>query len=295
MINRRFLNRKKILVIESEVQTKNFFLKCLKAEGLCTIDAENGLIGFQQAQQELPDLIISEISLPKLDGYSVLTMLRQNRSTAMIPLIFVTTKEARYEIRKGMELGADDYLTKPCTVKELLNAIAACLEKRTILKQCYATCDISQFRPFAEPLLADIIEPITIKSTFPSNSLLDEVFNFIEENFHHQITLSDVAIEVGYSSTYLTNLVRRQTGQTVQNWIIEYRMTAARNLLLTTDETVETIAVKIGYQNVAHFFRQFRQHHKTTPHAWRREHRNQPYQSHIREKKKELLLLTKDK
>ncbi|NDJ22084.1 helix-turn-helix domain-containing protein [Nostoc sp. B(2019)] len=278
MINRRFLNGKKILVIEPEVQTKNFFLKCLKAEGFCTIDAENGLVGFQQAQQELPDLIISEISLPKLDGYSVLTMLRQNPSTAMIPLIFVTTKEARYEIRKGMELGADDYLTKPCTVEELLNAIAACLEKRTILKKCYAACEIHQFQPFTKPLLADILEPAILKSTFPSNSLLDEVFSFIEENYYQQITLSDVALKVGYSSTYLTNLVRRQTGQTVQNWIIEYRMTAARTLLLKTDETVETISLKIGYQNVAHFFRQFRQHHKTTPHAWRREHRNQPDQ-----------------
>lgn len=275
MFSKQFLSMKKILVIESEVEAKNFFLECLETGGFYSIYAENGLTGIQQAKAELPDLIISEISLPQLDGYRVLSILRQNLSTAMIPLIFVTTKVARAEIRKGMELGADDYLTKPCTAKELLSAIAACLAKRNLLQHCYASCSFSQFQPFTESLLAETIKQINFQFTFPSNSLLTKVFNFIEANYHQQITLSDVAIAVGYSSTYLTDLVRRQTGQTVQTWIIEYRMTAARSLLLNTDETIETIAARIGYQNVAHFFRQFRQHHGITPQTWRTENRNQ--------------------
>lgn len=304
-------NGKKILVIEAEAETRNLFLKNLEVEGYCTIPAENGLFGVQRAQEELPDLIVSEILIPKLDGYSVLTTLRQNFVTAVIPLIFVTAKATRGDIRKAMELGADDYLTKPCTVDELVRAIAACLHKRSILQHWYAACSQPILeRPVAETIrkchtcteipLTDTIKqcdrcaelPLTntTKSINHDDPLLNEVFSFIETNYHRQITLSDVAVAVGYSSTYLTNLVRRQTGQTVQNWIIERRMAAARSLLLETDETVEEIATKVGYNSVAHFFRQFRQHHRTSPQAWKKE---QLARGETRAK--ELLFISKDR
>ncbi len=257
---------KKILVIENRAETRELFLKCLKAEGFYTIGAENGLLGVQRALSELPDLILSEIIIPKLDGYGILKALRQNPTTAIIPLIFVTTKESKTDIRKAIELGADDYLTKPCAGEELLRAIAACLEKRATLEQWYAT----QSQPVPEAPLADITRQTAHESIFPSDPELSEVFCFIETNYYQPITLSDVAVAVDYSPAYLTNLVRRRTGQTVQNWIIKRRMTAARSLLLETDETVEAIATKVGYQSLVHFFRQFRTYHGTTPQAWRR-------------------------
>ncbi len=262
---------KKILVIENRAETRELFLKCLKAEGFYAIGAENGLIGVQWAQEKLPDLILSEIIMPKLDGYGVLKALRQNPATAIIPLIFVTTKESKTDIRKAIELGADDYLTKPCAVEELLRAIAACLEKRATLEQWYAT----QSQPVPEAPLAETTRQTAHESIFPSNPELSEVFCFIETNYYQPITLSDVAVAVGYSPAYLTNLVRRKTGQTVQNWIIERRMTAVRSLLLETDERLEEIAATVGYQCAVHFFRQFRQHHGTTPQVWRKSHLDQ--------------------
>ncbi len=251
---------KKILVIEDAAQTRSLFLTALQLEGFSAIGAENGFIGLQKAQEYLPDLIISEITVPELDGYSILKELRQNPSTAIIPLIFVTVKTTRSDIRKGMELGADDYLTKPCTLEELLGAIAACMEKRATLQHWYA----ATFQPAAERLSA------SYKSIFPSNPQLRKVFHFIETNYQQPITIGDVAQEVGYSPAYLTNLVRRLTGKTVQGWIIERRMAAARSLLLLTSETVEEIAIQVGYHNSVHFFRQFRQHNGTTPQTWRK-------------------------
>ncbi|MCC5609700.1 response regulator [Nostoc sp. CHAB 5834] len=150
----------------------------VKAKGFYTIGAENGLIGVQRAQEDLPDLIISEIAMSKLDGYSVLTKLRQNPDTAIIPLIFVTTKVSKADIRKGMEMGADDYLTKPCTVQELLRAIAACLEKRAFLQQCYT----AQSQPVRKPPLADTTKQFDLESIFPYDPDLMEVFHFIEAN-----------------------------------------------------------------------------------------------------------------
>lgn len=262
---------KKILVIENQTQTRNLYLDCLKAQGFCTMSAENGLIGIQRAKQELPDLITSAIMLPGLDGYSVLTKLRQNPSTAIIPFIFVAAKKRKADIRRGMELGADDYLLKPCKVDELLRAITACLEKRAILEQWYNAQSQFVLQPPSE---RDVASETTEKLIFPHNPHLSEVFHFIKANFDQPITLGDVAQAVDYSPAYLTSLVRRQTGQTVQNWIVQYRMAVARSLLLETSESVEEIAAKVGYQNPTNFFRQFRQHHGTTPHAWRKTHRN---------------------
>ncbi len=261
----------KILVIENEERTRNIFLKCLESEGFDAIGAENGLVGVQKVQEHLPDLIISEINLPELDGYGVLTMLRQNLTTAIIPLIFVTAKSARTDIRKGMEQGADDYLTKPCTLEELLAAIATRLEKQALLWQRLVA---HAYRRVSEPLSTNTASIAPQQSIFQSVPLLKKVFDFIEVNYHRPITLNDVAQTVGYSPAYLTDLVRQHTGQSLYRWIIHRRMVQAYFLLLDTDQTVDEIATSLGYQNVASFCRQFRQNTGKSPNAWRSERRH---------------------
>lgn len=256
---------KKILVIEDEAQSREMFLECLEAENFDAIGAENGLIGIQQAQSQLPDLVICDIRMPQLDGYGVLTTLRQDPATAMIPFIFLTAKATKAELRQGMELGADDYLTKPFTVEELLGAIAARLEKQAALRQWCAI----ESRRVSESPGAETALPAASKSIFPSVSQLSEVFDFIEANYHQPIGLCEVAQAVGYAPAYLTDLVRRRTGKTVNRWIVKRRMAAVHALLLETDHSVDWIAEAVGYQNAGHFFRQFRQYHGTTPQAWR--------------------------
>ena len=128
---------KKILVIEDEAQNRDILLKGLEAEGFYTIGAENGLVGIQLTQEQLPDLVVCDVMMPEIDGYGVLGQLRQEPDTAIIPFIFLTAKVSKAERRQGMKLGADDYIIKPCMVEDLLGAITACLEKRAILRQCY--------------------------------------------------------------------------------------------------------------------------------------------------------------
>ena len=98
------------------------------------------------------------------------------------------------------------------------------------------------------------------------------MFEFIEADYNKGITLCDVAKAVGYSPAYLTNKIKRETGRTVNRWIIERRMVQALFLLGSTNRTVEQIATAIGYQNTCHFFRQFRQYQGTTPQTWRQQH-----------------------
>jgi AraC family transcriptional regulator len=111
-------------------------------------------------------------------------------------------------------------------------------------------------------------------SIFPSIPRLREVFEFIELNYHQSISLKEVAQAVGYSPAYLTDLVRKLTGKTVNNWIVERRIVQASTLLLETNYSVEQIALDVGYQNINHFYCQFRDYYKNTPRAWREAQRS---------------------
>ena len=99
-----------ILVIEDEAQTRKVLLNCLKFEGYKAIEADNGRTGIKLAREHHPDLIVCDIMMPDLDGYGVLSMLRQQLSTLAIPIIFLTAKVSMLDLRLGMNLGAEDYL-----------------------------------------------------------------------------------------------------------------------------------------------------------------------------------------
>jgi YesN/AraC family two-component response regulator len=255
----------KILLIEDDRLNRDLFQECLELEGHDIISAENGLIGLQQAQKYAPDLILCDIMLPELDGYGVLLKLRQDPNTISIPFIFITAKTAKVEYRQGMELGADDYLTKPLTAEDLVAAVSTRLQRQVMLERCFA----AKFKYPSETRLTNPVVEENSEFLFPSIPELKDVFDFIEANYQHEITLSDVAQAVGYSPAYLTNRVKHETGRTVNGWIIERRMAAARSLLQNTDWSVEQVATKAGYLNVSYFFRQFRQYQGTTPKAWR--------------------------
>ncbi len=133
----------KILVIEDEESVRENILDLLEAEGFDTIPAANGRIGLQLAISELPDLVLCDLMLPEIDGYGVLTALREEPFTATIPFIFLTARSTRADFRQGMELGADDYLTKPFTRAELLSAVTSRLSKQASLTKHLGTNSIS--------------------------------------------------------------------------------------------------------------------------------------------------------
>lgn len=253
---------KTVLVIEDEAQTRNIFLKCLEFEGFKAMGASDGTTGVALAQQHYPDLVVCDIMMPDMDGYSVLSTLRKSRQTAKIPLIFLTAKVTMADLRRGMDLGADDYLTKPCTVEQFLAAINTRLQRQEQLSQIYQTPagrEHSTQSPTSDP------------GIFPDDPKLACVFQFIEAHYRQPISLNDVAQAVGYSPAYLTNLVQNQTGRTVKQWMIERRMAQARELLRTTQSSVRAVAEASGYGDAGYFTRQFRQFHGVSPQIWRQQ------------------------
>ncbi len=249
-------------MIEDEPRTREIFLHCLQLEGFEVFEADNGRLGVEQARIHRPDLIICDIMMPELDGYQVLQILQQDPGTAWIPVIFLTAKVAKQDVRQGMVLGADDYLTKPCTVNEFLTTINARLRKQALLHHMSSpspvvtsanTANTSSNRDFQ----------------YPTCLKLAAVFEYIEAHYAEPIDLTDVARAVGYSPAYLTTLLRKQTGRSVKDWITERRMAEARRLLQESQASIKRIGQAVGYVDPAYFARHFRQRHGIPPLLWR--------------------------
>ncbi|MFN6219971.1 MAG: response regulator [Aphanizomenon sp.] len=255
---------KKIIVIDNDIVNRNFVVNCLQVEGYDTINAKNGIVGLELIKKYVPDLVICDLVMPDMDGYTVLSNLREDSLISIIPFIFLTAINTKASLRKAMELGADDYLTKPITTDELLRAIDIKLQKQALLKYWYGI----NSHQLALTELPN--KSVNSQSIFPNIPHLKKVFDFIEANYQKGITSSDVAAYVGYSSAYLTNQVAKHTGKAINVWIVEQRMTAALPLLKNTNQTIEEISANLGYQNACHFSRQFRQHYGLSPRNWRK-------------------------
>lgn len=134
-----------IVVIEDELTVLDNILDTLEAAGYSAHGAESGTKGVELVRTINPDLIICDIFMPEMDGYQVLQKLKQDDTTATIPFIFLTAKAERSDLRYGMDLGADDYIAKPFTQRELLKAIQTRLKKRTAILEKYEST-ISKLR-----------------------------------------------------------------------------------------------------------------------------------------------------
>ncbi len=124
------MDKARIQIIEDNDDIRESIVEILELANYEVIAADNGKTGIELASQHLPDLILCDIMMPELDGYGVLYLLGKNPQTASIPFIFLTAKAERIDVRKGMEMGADDYLTKPFDDMELLNAVESRLNKK---------------------------------------------------------------------------------------------------------------------------------------------------------------------
>jgi DNA-binding response OmpR family regulator len=142
---------KSVLIIEDNQDIRENTLEILDLAGYKTFSAENGKKGVELALKEKPDIIVCDIMMPVLDGYGVLHLLRKNEETMNTPFIFLTAKIERTDLRKGMEMGADDYITKPFEDIELLNAIEIRLKKAATLDKKY---------PLSENGIAEFLKDI---------------------------------------------------------------------------------------------------------------------------------------
>jgi CheY-like chemotaxis protein/CRP-like cAMP-binding protein len=169
---------KSILVIDDNKDIRENTAEILDMAGYKTFTAENGKKGVDIALKEKPNVIVCDIMMPELDGYGVLHLLRKNVETQNTPFIFLTAKTERSDLRKGMEMGADDYITKPFEDIELLNAIETRLKKMEVLENVYSPTQqgISQFIKDVKDTgaLSQLAEQYNIESYSKKQTLYQE-------------------------------------------------------------------------------------------------------------------------
>lgn len=193
---------KTILVIEDEQAVRESILDLLEAEGFQGIGADNGKVGVQLARQHRPDLILCDVQMPDLDGYSVLTALRQSADTSGIPFIFLTARSTKSDIRYGMELGADDYLTKPCTATELLGAISSRLAKQAAMLQRYSsqadtTLNANQTsqQKSHDRLSTETAQPL-VADPYHASSTRDSLLNHFYQELRNPLSTINMALHI---------------------------------------------------------------------------------------------------
>lgn len=176
---------KKVLLIEDNQEVRENTAEILELANYAVETAENGKTGVAKAQEYMPDIIICDIMMPELDGYGVLFLLSKNPKTAGIPFIFLTAKAEKSDIRKGMNLGADDYITKPFEEMELINTIESRLKR--IVKLSPKTDDqVTNFKNFydavsSEKALSGLIQNRKLK-TFAKKEMV-----YLEGNAPHSL------------------------------------------------------------------------------------------------------------
>jgi len=253
----------KVLVVEDDLDFRFTLQDWLELRGFEVATAEDGMVALDEAAEQAFDLVVTDLKMPRVDGLRLLSELKVR--DPFVEVIFLsgqaTIGDAIAALREGQGF---DFLQKPLPdLDVLVGVMQKALQRRALNLQSAVKQENenSVSRILLDPLAGELAD----------QPILREALDFVAARFRGSIGLSDVAKEVGYSPGYLTNLMRRKTGRTVQRWIIEFRLEEAKRLLLATEWSVNRIASIVGYSDPTHFHRQFRAVYKDSPQSWRQQ------------------------
>ena len=181
------MSQKKILLIEDDELLRESTAVFLEEEGFSVFIAKNGLQGVEKALEHIPDIILCDISMPRMNGYEVYKVLNENSTTNLIPFIFLSAKTEKEDIRVGMQMGADDYITKPFDYDELLRAIELRIKKREKLK----AASESSFKTLLDSTLTGVFIYQGNQITFANSKLL-KIFGYAADEVK-TLDLYDIA------------------------------------------------------------------------------------------------------
>jgi DNA-binding NarL/FixJ family response regulator len=195
---------KTILVIEDEPEMRRNLLTILKLERLRGLGAADGQEGIELAKREKPDLVLCDVMMPRMDGYGVLQALREDPATVTIPFIFLTAKGEKTEIRSGMNLGADDYLTKPVAKADLLAAINSRLARQAQQATPEFKPDFSSHVPLLSLGLTDrVAEALLWVAQGKTNPEIATILNISEQTVkkHLMVVKETLGVETRTAAT----------------------------------------------------------------------------------------------
>ncbi len=244
-------NAQKILLVEDHADVRYYIGSLLLPYQL--IEADNGLQALNLAFQFIPDLIISDIMMPEMDGYELCKTLKADHRTSHIPVILLTAKSTQADRVVGLQGGADAYLTKPFDKQELFARISQLLTSREKIRQYY-----QRFNMLPQGEVQEI------KFLKKARSIIEA--NFGNENFQ----MDDLAKDVHLSRNQLYRKLKALTGKNFTTTVKEMKMHRAKELLTKTDQTIGEIAIQLGFTDQSYFTKVFKEVVGKTPGEIRR-------------------------
>lgn len=242
---------KTVLIVEDDSELNDFIVSGLSSE-FNVVGAFNGREGLDAARKINPDIIITDIMMPEMDGITLCKLLRKDLATSHVPVVFLTAKTMYEDEIEGLKFGAVDYIHKPFNLVSLKLKINNILENRQNIHERLRTVQIM------EP---DYIELSSLDETFLSDAV-NAVNKYLDDSSFDVEKFSEV---IGISPNQVYRKIKALTGQTAKEFIRNQRLKTASTLLLQKKRTISEIIYMVGFSSPSYFTRCFREHYGCTP------------------------------
>jgi len=245
-----------VLIVEDNAEVRSFIREQLEEE-YTVLEAANGVEGIEVSQAAIPDLIITDLMMPEMDGYEFSVKIRNDEKTSHIPIIMLTAKAGQDSKIEGLEAGIDAWLTKPYHIRELQTRVKNLIEQRKNLKKQYSTA--TYFRPSS--IAQNSVDQTFLKHAIEtiSRHLQDEEFN-----------TDQLAQALNMSLSQLNRKLNALIDQPAGTFIRSVRLQRSAELLNQTDKTIAEICYEVGFNDQAYFSRAFKKQYGKSPSAFRK-------------------------
>lgn len=250
-------HKKNILVVEDNAEVRGYIKEQL-VNNYCIKEAENGEEGLLAAEDQLPDLIVTDVMMPRMDGYEFCLKLRSNEKTSHIPIVMLTAKAGLDDKINGLETGVDAFVTKPFSAKELKIRIKNLIAQREQLRKRFSNATI--IRPTE-------VSAISADQLFLKKTLKLIESNFYDENFSVELLAGKINMSVSQLNRKLNALIDQPAGQLIRS----LRLQRAADLLNQNSASVSEICYNLGFSDLSYFSRAFKKQFGRTPTEYRKE------------------------
>ena len=250
-------NAPMLLIVEDNPDLRAYIHRIFK-DSYQILEARDGQEGLKMALEHIPDIVISDLMMPRLDGFGFCKALKTDLRTNHIPMVMLTAKATLEDRLEGLELGADEYLAKPFNTDELHVRVRNLLKQREILQQKYER-------------LSQENEPASTPEQAPPSVdvFLQKVNTVLTSNLaDSSLDVEKFAAEMGITSVQLRRKLKALTGQTVTEYVRNYRLEKAAELLKNKAGTVSEIAYQVGFESLPYFSKVFLDKFGKTPSEW---------------------------
>ena len=254
-----------VLIVDDNADMRAY-LRTLLLDRYYVIEAADGQSGLKLAVESVPDIVVSDVMMPVMDGLTFCTRLKQHEATSHIPVLLLTARSSEQQYIEGLQTGADMYMTKPFSADLLLANIASLLANRQKLRQLFKAQNSSSELPTILALASGKSRAQHSTSISPDRRFLDTFLKAMDKHMSNtNLKIEVIGDEIGLSRVQLYRKVKALTGMTPIEILRETRLKRAMQLLKTTDKTVSEIANEVGFATPGYFSSCFKKQYDKYP------------------------------